>query len=148
MTSAPPLATAQRSLGHPSRRYLLWPPLTSGCPATCTEEVSYLVEVEYADDQVPADLFDGRPARGGLDRWAPLLPQLVAPSPGEGGTPLVVLGSGVLGKDESREEFDGPVVCVSISAGFKDRGAGRGRGAPVAEWEAARTRLPASGLQE
>lgn len=26
-----------------------------------------------------------------------------------------------------REEFDGPVVCVSTSAGFKDQGAGRGR---------------------
>ncbi len=111
--------------------------------------MSYPVEVEYADDQVPADLFDGRSARGGLDRWAPFLPQLVAPSPGEGGTPLVELGSGVLGKDEFREEFDGPVVCVSTSAGFKDRGAGRGpREAPVAEWAAARTRLPASGLQE
>lgn len=45
------------------------------------------------------------------------------------------LESGVLGKDESREEFDGPVVCVSASAGFKDRGAGRGpREAPVLEW--------------
>ncbi|OWA16176.1 hypothetical protein B9W68_07810 [Streptomyces sp. CS227] len=59
------------------------------------------------------------------------------------------LESGVLGKDESREEFDGPVACVSTSAGFKDRGAGWGpREAPVAEWEAARARLPAVGLQE
>ncbi|WP_408907672.1 hypothetical protein [Streptomyces albidoflavus] len=49
----------------------------------------------------------------------------------------------------SRDEFDGPVACVPTSAGFKDRGAGRGsREAPVAEWEAARARLPAAGLQE
>lgn len=48
-----------------------------------------------------------------------------------------------------REEFDGPVVCVSTSAGFKDRGPVRGpREAPVAEWEAARARLLAAGLQE
>lgn len=70
MTSAPTfsLATAQHSLGDPIRRYPLWPPLTSGRPATSTEEVSYPVEVEYAYDRVPADLFDARPGRGGLDR--------------------------------------------------------------------------------
>ncbi|MEU3385875.1 threonine synthase [Streptomyces albidoflavus] len=104
MTSAPTasLATAQRSLGDPGRRYPLWPPLTSGCPATSTEEVSYPVEVEYAYDQVPADLFDARPGRGGLDRWAPLLPPLTAPGLGEGGTPLVELEPEVFVKDESR----------------------------------------------
>ncbi|WP_186782958.1 pyridoxal-phosphate dependent enzyme [Streptomyces sp. CBG33] len=104
MTSPPTvsLATAQRSLGDPGRRYPLWPPLTGGCPATSTEEVSYPVEVEYAYDQVPADLFEARPGRGGLDRWAPLLPPLAAPGLGEGGTPLVELEPGVFVKDESR----------------------------------------------
>lgn len=69
---------------------------------TSTEEVSYPVEVGYAYDPVPADLFDGRPRRGGLDRWAPLLPPLVAPGLGEGGAPLVELEPGVFVKDESR----------------------------------------------
>ncbi|RZE26125.1 threonine synthase [Streptomyces albidoflavus] len=76
--------------------------MTGGCPATSTEEVSYPVEVEYAYDQVPADLFEARPGRGGLDRWAPLLPPLAAPGLGEGGTPLVELEPGVFVKDESR----------------------------------------------
>ncbi len=53
-------------------------------------------------DQVPADLFEARPGRGGLDRWAPLLPPLAAPGLGEGGTPLVELEPGVFVKDESR----------------------------------------------
>ncbi|MGW9323571.1 threonine synthase [Streptomyces koyangensis] len=104
MTSAPTasLDTAQRSLVALARRYPLWPPLTSGCPATSTEEVSYPVEVAYAYDQVPAELFDARPERGGLDRWAPLLPPLTAPGLGEGGTPLVELEPGVFVKDEAR----------------------------------------------
>ncbi|NGO69143.1 threonine synthase, partial [Streptomyces boncukensis] len=103
--SAASLATAQRSLGDPGIRYPLWPPLTGGCPETSTDEVAYPVEVDYAYERVPAGLFDGagpRPARGGLDPWAPLLPPLAAPGLGEGGTPLVELGPGVFVKDESR----------------------------------------------
>ncbi|MCC2278021.1 pyridoxal-phosphate dependent enzyme [Streptomyces sp. ET3-23] len=96
------LATAQRSLGDPALRYPLWPPLTSGCPKSSTDEVAYPVEVDYAYEHVPADLFDGRPPRTGLDRWAPLLPPLAAPGLGEGGTPLVELEPGVFVKDESR----------------------------------------------
>ncbi|MEU7168122.1 pyridoxal-phosphate dependent enzyme [Streptomyces morookaense] len=96
------LATAQRSLGDPALRYPLWPPLTSGCPKSSTDEVAYPVEVDYAYEHVPAGLFDGRPPRTGLDHWAPLLPPLAAPGLGEGGTPLVELGPGVFVKDESR----------------------------------------------
>ncbi|MBE1610334.1 hypothetical protein HEB94_007182 [Actinopolymorpha pittospori] len=97
------LATLQRSLGNPDVTYPLWPPLTSGCPTTSTEDVAYPLEVDYAYDQVPRDLFAARPARGvGLDRWAPLLPPLAAPGLGEGCTPLVELEPGVYVKDESR----------------------------------------------
>jgi threonine synthase len=99
------LATRQRSLGDPDVAYPLWPPLTSGCPRTSTDSVSYPVEVDYDYDRVGSDLFSpaGGPRRGsGLDRWAPLLPPLAAPGLGEGGTPLIELGSGVFVKDESR----------------------------------------------
>jgi threonine synthase len=98
------LATAQRSLGDPSIAYPLWPPLTEGCPRTSTGTVSYPVEVDYAYDRVPAGLFGsaGGAGRHGLDRWAPLLPPLAAPGLGEGGTPLIDLGGGILVKDESR----------------------------------------------
>ncbi|MEU4092580.1 pyridoxal-phosphate dependent enzyme [Streptomyces sp. NPDC026673] len=95
------LATGQRSLGDPAIAYPLWPPLTEGCPRTSTDTVSYPVEVDYAYARTPAGLFDS--ARGaGLDHWAPLLPPLAAPGLGEGRTPLVDLGRGVLVKDESR----------------------------------------------
>ncbi len=67
---------------------------------------------------------------------------------GLGAEPSAAVGPAGL-RAASREEFDGPVACFPTSAGFKDRGAGRGpREAPVAEWEAARARLPAAGLQE
>ncbi|MDH6188487.1 hypothetical protein M2168_001519 [Streptomyces sp. CZ24] len=67
---------------------------------------------------------------------------------GAGAEPSAAVGPAGL-RAASREEFDGPVACFPTSAGFKDRGAGRGpREAPVAEWEAARARLPAAGLQE
>ncbi|MES4901508.1 MULTISPECIES: pyridoxal-phosphate dependent enzyme [unclassified Streptomyces] len=95
------LATGQRSLGDPAVHYSLWPPLTNGCPRTSTDAVAYPLEVDYAYDQVPADLF-GRPAAHGLERWAPLLPPLAAPGLGEGNTPLVRLTDGVYVKDESR----------------------------------------------
>ncbi|MEU5219997.1 pyridoxal-phosphate dependent enzyme [Streptomyces sp. NPDC020807] len=95
------LATAQRSLADPSVRHPLWPPLTEGCPVTSTGAVAYPLDVDYAYDEVPADLF-ARPAAHGLDRWAPLLPPLAAPGLGEGNTPLVELGDGVWVKDESR----------------------------------------------
>lgn len=99
------LASGQRSLADPDVRYPLWPPLTEGCPRTSTAEVSYPAEVDYAYASVPDGLFDagtGTPPGGGLERWAPLLPPLDAPGLGEGGTPLLDVGSGVYVKDESR----------------------------------------------
>lgn len=95
------LATGQRSLGNATIHYSLWPPLTNGCPRTSTDAVAYPLEVDYAYDRVPTDLFD-RPAAHGLERWAPLLPPLSAPGLGEGNTPLVRLADGVYVKDESR----------------------------------------------
>ncbi|MEU4116637.1 pyridoxal-phosphate dependent enzyme [Kitasatospora sp. NPDC028055] len=103
MATSDSLATGQRSLGDPTLDYPLWPPLTSGCPRTSTEDVSYPVEVDYAYDKAdPETLFAPVKARGGLERWAPLLPPLLAPGLGEGATPLVELGPGVYVKDESR----------------------------------------------
>ncbi|AEW99053.1 threonine synthase [Streptantibioticus cattleyicolor] len=95
------LATGQRSLGDPSVRYPLWPPLTAGCPRTADGDTVYPLEVEYDYAAVPEDLFR-RPAGPGLERWAPLLPPLAAPGLGEGNTPLVPIGGGVHVKDESR----------------------------------------------
>ncbi|MFH9643720.1 pyridoxal-phosphate dependent enzyme [Streptomyces albidoflavus] len=268
MTSPPTasLATAQRSLGDPGRRYPLWPPLTGGCPATSTEEVP--VEARWpltrriayhfglhpvsnltpqahtghafgaegyktvayelhAELGVPAAVFVptgyGELLFGIHKGFAELrrlgvtdrVPRLIACEPATGGPLTAALrqglpatwvevgpteaygincpvggyrgvvavresgGRSVLVTDEQaraaqaelgraglwaelsaavglaglraapREEFDGPVVCVSTSAGFKDQGAGRGpREAPVAEWEAARARLLAAGLRE
>lgn len=95
------LATAQRALRDPSVRHPLWPPLTAGCPVTSTDAVAYPLDIDYAYDRVPDDLF-ARPAAHGLERWAPLLPPLAAPGLGEGNTPLVPLGEDVWIKDESR----------------------------------------------
>ncbi|MFE5298249.1 pyridoxal-phosphate dependent enzyme [Streptomyces sp. NPDC056632] len=95
------LATEQRSLRDPSVRHPLWPPLTSGDPVLSTDTVAYPLDVDYAYDRVPGDLFT-RPAAHGLERWAPLLPPLAAPGLGEGDTPLVRLADGVWVKDESR----------------------------------------------
>ncbi|MFE0495988.1 pyridoxal-phosphate dependent enzyme [Streptomyces albidoflavus] len=53
------LATAQRSLGDPGRRYPLWPPLTGGCPATSTEEVP--VEARWPLTRRIADRFGLHP---------------------------------------------------------------------------------------
>ncbi|WP_405874116.1 hypothetical protein [Streptomyces zaomyceticus] len=94
------LALAQRSLADPSVRHPLLPPLTEGCPVTSTDEVAYPLDIDYAYDEVPADLFT-RPAAHGLER-APLLPPLAAPGLGEGNTPLVELPDGVWIKGESR----------------------------------------------
>ncbi len=104
MTTTDSLATAQRSLGDPSLRYPLFPPLTSGCPRTSTAGIAYPLELDYAYDKVSPELFDATAApRGiGIERWAPLLPPLTAPGLGEGGTPLVDIGDGVHVKDESR----------------------------------------------
>ncbi|WP_316519754.1 threonine synthase [Kitasatospora brasiliensis] len=97
------LATGQRSLGDPALHYPLWPPLTAGCPRTGSEDVSYPVEVDYAYAKAePAALFTPAPTRTGLERWAPLLPPLLAPGLGEGATPLVEIEPGVYVKDESR----------------------------------------------
>ncbi|MGW4644949.1 threonine synthase [Kitasatospora sp. NPDC004289] len=101
MTAAASLATAQVSLGDPEVRYPLWPALTAGCPVTSTPELAYPVEVDYDYPAVPAALF-AQPPGPGLDRWAPLLPPLDAPTLGEGGTPLLALPDGTLVKDESR----------------------------------------------
>ncbi|MFJ9576651.1 pyridoxal-phosphate dependent enzyme [Streptomyces sp. NPDC101191] len=95
------LATEQRSLRDPSVRHPLWPPLASGDPVLSTDTVAYPLDVDYAYDRVPGDLFT-RPAAHGLERWAPLLPPLAAPGLGEGDTPLVRLADGVWVKDESR----------------------------------------------
>ncbi len=97
-------ATGQRSLADPDVRYPLWPPLLRGCPRTSSEEMSYPVEVEYDYAGVPEEFGSGGGPGGGsgLDRWAALLPPLLAPSLGEGGTPLIDLGDGVHIKDESR----------------------------------------------
>ncbi|MDG4858041.1 pyridoxal-phosphate dependent enzyme [Streptomyces sp. T-3] len=99
------LARAQRSLGDPEQLYPLWPPLTRGCPRTSTQEMSYPVEVDYDYARVPDGFLAGGTGSGssrGLDHWAPLLPPLLAPTLGEGGTPLIDIGDGVLVKDESR----------------------------------------------
>ncbi|MEU7582180.1 pyridoxal-phosphate dependent enzyme [Streptomyces sp. NPDC041068] len=125
MTSRDSLATGQRSLGDPSVRFPLWPPLTAGCPVTSTETVSYPVEVDYAYDKVPADLFTTAPGRPrGHERWAPLLPPLHAPGLGEGGTPLVRFGDGLWIKDESRnptwshkDRINRVTVSAAVGAG-------------------------------
>ncbi|MFV0130102.1 threonine synthase [Streptomyces sp. HMX112] len=97
------LARAQRSMGDPHLRYPLWPPLPRGCPRTETPDVVYPVEVDYAYEEVPPELFTATGSTGGgLERWAPLLPPLDAPGLGEGGTPLLDFGGGVWIKDESR----------------------------------------------
>ncbi|MEV7196350.1 pyridoxal-phosphate dependent enzyme [Streptomyces sp. NPDC093510] len=129
------LATGQRSLGDPSVRFPLWPPLTAGCPVTSTGTVSYPVEVDYAYDKVPADLFTSTPGTTpdrrtghshGHDRWAPLLPPLHAPGLGEGGTPLVPFGDGLWIKDESRnptwshkDRINRVTVSAAVGAGAK-----------------------------
>ncbi|KUL52777.1 MULTISPECIES: threonine synthase [unclassified Streptomyces] len=125
VTSRDSLAIGQRSLGDPSVRFPLWPPLTAGCPVTSTENVSYPVEVDYAYDEVPAGLFAGAAGQPrGHDRWAPLLPPLRAPGLGEGGTPLVPLGDGLWIKDESRnptwshkDRINRVTVSAAVGAG-------------------------------
>ncbi|MET9545203.1 pyridoxal-phosphate dependent enzyme [Streptomyces sp. NPDC006627] len=119
------LAIGQRSLGDPSVRFPLWPPLTSGCPVTSTDSVAYPVEVDYAYNEVPAGLFTTAPGLPrGHERWAPLLPPLRAPGLGEGGTPLVPLGDGLWIKDESRnptwshkDRINRVTVSAAVGAG-------------------------------
>ncbi|WP_205622847.1 threonine synthase [Sciscionella marina] len=65
-------------------------------------KLAYPVEVDYEYGQVPEELFPGSWRGDGLERWAPLLPPLLAPGLGEGGTPLVQLAGDVYVKDESR----------------------------------------------
>jgi threonine synthase len=83
------LASAQRSLRNPARRYPLFPPLLEGCPETSTAEIQYPLAIDYAYEDAPPDFFERDPYPG-LWRWGELLPPL-APglSMGEGGTPLV-----------------------------------------------------------
>jgi threonine synthase len=105
------LAVAQRSLGDPTQRYPLFPPLLEGCPATSTAEMQYPLALDYDTARLPGDFFDRDPYPG-IRRWAELLPPL-APglSMGEGGTPLVAaprlaewagFGGELYIKDESR----------------------------------------------
>ncbi|MGX1100147.1 threonine synthase [Amorphus sp. MBR-141] len=132
-TARSSLAIGQRSLGDPSRLFPLTPVLTSGCPATSTEEMQYPLQVDYDYGRVDPGLFDQAPLPG-LARWSPLLPPL-APglSMGEGGTALIEapdlgrsLGfSGALHlKDESRnptwshkDRLNLCVVSAAVSAG-------------------------------
>lgn len=60
------LAIGQRSLGDTRIRFPLWPPLTSGCPATSSAEIAYPVDVDYDYELVG----EFRP-----DRYAALLPR-------------------------------------------------------------------------
>lgn len=123
MVQEPSLAVAQRSLGDPDIRYPLWPPLTAGCPRTSTDEIAYPVEVDYDYTQVSRAMF-GHTGGIGLDRWAPLLPPLVAPGLSEGGTPLLEIEDGVFVKDESRnptwshkDRLNRCTVSAAIGAG-------------------------------
>ena len=115
MTQSPSLpaslAVAQRSLGDPTQRYPLFPPLLEGCPATSTAELQYPLALDYDYGRLPRDFFDRAPYPG-IRRWAEMLPPL-APglSMGEGGTPLVAaprladwagFGGELYIKDESR----------------------------------------------
>ncbi len=84
------LAIGQRSLGDTRIGFPLWPPLTGGCPRTSTAEIAYPVDVDYDYARATADL------------GTALLPPLLAPGLGEGGTPLIELEPGVFVKDESR----------------------------------------------
>jgi threonine synthase len=104
-------AIRQRSLGDLAIDYPLWPVLTHGCPRTSTDEMQYPLDIDYAYDEVDAEIFDQSPLPG-LDRWAPLLPQLAdSLALGEGGTPLLAparlsewagFDGELLIKDESR----------------------------------------------
>ena len=104
MTDELSRATRQVSLGDPAFTYPLWPPMTAGCPRTRTETVSYPVEVDYAYEEVdgPALFAPSAGGRGGIERWAALLPPLAGTGLAEGGTPLVPLEDGLYLKDESR----------------------------------------------
>lgn len=104
------LATGQRSLKDPTQTYPLTPPITTGCPATSSDDRAYPLEVTYDYDAVPESLFDAPPSHG-LQRWAPLLPPLAGPGLDAGNTPLLAcpdLGdwvgtnSPIYVKDESR----------------------------------------------
>jgi threonine synthase len=82
-------AVGQRSLGDPSLRFPLYPPLVMGCPRTSTAAMQYPLEIDYDYSKVPKDLFRQTPLPG-LERWAPLLPPLARNlSLGEGGTALI-----------------------------------------------------------
>ncbi len=89
ITATVSLATGQRSLGDPTRRFPLFPALVEGCPASSTADLQYPLALDYDYGRLPSDFFDRDPTHG-IRRWAELLPPL-APglSMGEGGTPLV-----------------------------------------------------------
>jgi threonine synthase len=143
------LATSQRSLGDPSISYPLRPPLTRGCPETSTAELAYPVEVDYDYARVPTGLFR-QEAGPDIARWQPLLPPLLAPTLGEGGTPLLEL-AGIHIKDESRNptwSHKDRLNRVAISAALAENAPGvvvassGNHGASAAAY-AARAGLPA-----
>ncbi|WP_049565553.1 threonine synthase [Nonomuraea sp. SBT364] len=147
--NAQSLATSQRSLGDPSISYPLRPPLTRGCPETSTAELAYPVEVDYDYARVPEGLFD-QPALPDIARWQPLLPPLLAPTLGEGGTPLLEV-CGVYLKDESRNptwSHKDRLNRVAVSAALAENAPGvvvasSGNHGAAAAAYAARAGLPA-----
>lgn len=92
--AAASLAVGQLSLGDPGVSLPLWPPATAGWRAAGGEAAP--VEVDYDYRAVPA----GFARDPGL--WPALLPPLLAPGLGEGGTPLIEIADGVFVKDESQ----------------------------------------------
>jgi threonine synthase len=91
VAASPSAAIGQRSLGDPSQRFPLYPPLVAGCPTSSTAEMQYPLEIEFDYAQVAPALFD-QPPLPGMERWARMLPPLALDlSLGEGGTPLIAL---------------------------------------------------------
>jgi threonine synthase len=89
MTADTSAAIGQRSLGDPSLLFPLKPPLLRGCPRTSTPDMQYPLEIDFDYAKIPKSLMD-QPPLPGLQRWAPLLPPVVAElSLGEGGTALL-----------------------------------------------------------
>lgn len=82
-------AIGQRSLGDPSLLFPLAPPLLRGCPRTSTADMQFPLEIDFDYAKVSKDIFR-QPPLPGLQRWAPLLPPLIADlSLGEGGTAMI-----------------------------------------------------------
>ena len=133
VAASPSAAIGQGSLGDPSLRFPLFPPLVAGCPATTTDKMQYPLDIAFDYARVAPALFGQTPLPG-LERWAPLLPPL-APglSLGEGGTTLIAvprvaewaeLEAALYVKDESRnptwshkDRLNLCVVSAALAAG-------------------------------